>query len=406
MSLKFASLTAFMLLSAATLCANSQGQLHLYDLSETRRISAGVTDLSADGRAAAGIIRGTNPNMPSDLASQSFHWDESLGFQRLPYQTSYTSQSASGISGDGRYVVGQVQTSSGLDGRRGFFAYRQLRDGPIEYLRGLNDSNESHAVAASFDGNIVVGASTVPAEPGNENNRREEAFRWTPATGAVSMGSMGPNSIRTIPYGMSHDGNTVIGSSVEFFADGPSRPFHWTAEAGYSELVVPNATDYLDANVIAISGNGLVSVGSSLLRSTLLSVPVLWNDSTIGETLPVLPGMVLAGASGVNMDGSVIVGSGTFDINTRAVPIVWLNGAEDAPIFLADHLSSFGISLPQGWRYSGVFAVSGDGRTFGGSVWSPSNIEYAFIATVPSVSPVMVLAATSMLSPIRRHRKQ
>lgn len=385
----------------AALAFGADAQIRIYDTNVSASRTSG---LSADGRAASGNALAAHPNDPNRLANQAFHWNDTNGFELFSIPSSTTSQSSSGISGDGRYVVGAYDTRVGPDGQPAFLAYRQLRGGTTEFLPNITTGVASYAVAASFDGNVITGATTMPPQPGGEDNRQVQAFLWTPTGGTVGLGYLEPNGYQSVPQDISYDGTTVVGTSVDFFAGGPERPFRWTASTGMTELFVPDPANYVSPNVTAISGNGFVSVGSTFSRSTLFAVPVVWNNSAVAEVLPMDPAMVLANAVDVNIDGSVIVGRARYNGTFENAPVVWLNGAEALPIRLVDHLSSFGLELPDGWRFSEINSVSGDGMTFGGQVISPSQGRYAFIATVPSVSTVAWLGGLLVLSPVKRRR--
>ncbi|WP_370635045.1 hypothetical protein, partial [Cognatishimia sp. MH4019] len=112
---------------------------------------------------------------------------------------------ALGISGDGRTVVGYSRPIS--YGRR--HAYRWTAGSGFEDL-GVLSISQPYATAedVSYDGGTVVGGSSIASF-------QAEAFRWTAANGMQGLGFLGGGG--SVPasraFGVSGDGNTVVGSS-------------------------------------------------------------------------------------------------------------------------------------------------------------------------------------------------
>jgi uncharacterized membrane protein len=91
------------------------------------------------------------------------------------------------------------------------------------------------ANAVTADGSVIVGRG------------RNQAFRWTEATGAVNLGVL-PGYTHSTATGVSDDGSVVVGLSHDFFLDrdGPggeyrhnapaNRAFYWSQETGMQDL--------------------------------------------------------------------------------------------------------------------------------------------------------------------------
>ena len=87
----------------------------------------------------------------------------------------------------------------------------------------------SFAAGISADGSVVVGQYA----PTINNSIVNVAFRWTAVTGAVSLGAL-PMPQRT-PFssatGVSADGSVVVGFSSSF-TSGQFEAFRWTPQSG------------------------------------------------------------------------------------------------------------------------------------------------------------------------------
>jgi probable HAF family extracellular repeat protein len=188
------------------------------------------------------------------------------------------------------------------------------------------DLDAGSANAITPDGAIVVG------EMHNSANSRGAAFRWTAATGTVSLGWLPPVVASSVSAAadISADGLVVVGDSSGVGV--PRRAFRWTQAAGMQDI-------------------GLPATGSS------------------------------AWANAVNADGSVIVGAYTI-ANTRHA-MVWSapDGARDLQQLLMQHGSSGEIAY---WTLQEATGVSDDGRTAVGFGIDPQGRTQAFLARIPT----------------------
>jgi uncharacterized membrane protein len=155
------------------------------------------------------------------------------------------------------------------------------------------------AYAVSRDGSVIAGIDTTqPAV---------RAVRWTAASGAQPIGNF-------LVTGMSDSGDVVVGYSNQ-------GAIRWTAQGGATLLPVPQGSTNIYAQ--AVSGDGSVIVGS--INRVGGGGACIWLGAGVASYLDDylrtlgldLTGWSLTVASGVNDDGSVIVGQGFFNGESR-----------------------------------------------------------------------------------------
>jgi uncharacterized membrane protein len=177
---------------------------------------------------------------------------------------------ASGISGDGRVVVGESRSE----------AFRWTAEDGIVGLAGLGGFFGTRANAASFNGAVVVGEANTPDGT--------VGFRWTESEGMVALsGSAG------WAVDISADGTVIVGLSGEI----------WKQEEGPIPLPDPECC-FDGIQPSAISADGSVVVGSAYITST--PSPYRWIDGVGADIF--LQGQPNAYPSDTSADGSVIVG--------------------------------------------------------------------------------------------------
>jgi probable HAF family extracellular repeat protein len=191
-------------------------------------------------------------------------------------------------------------------------------------------------LAVSGDGSVVVGrGQTLDAS----FQERIVGFRWTQATGTVSLG-VGPNSVESEARDVSFDGAYAAGDAYR-------RAYYWTPE-GIQDIGTHPMSDY--AFIYAISGDGTTLVGNG--RATGGKQATLWTQAGGWRALGDLPGRdVASSANDVSFDGSVVVGTGTS-----------ANGTEAFRWTEAGGMVGLGFLNPAN-PYSAAFAVSADGGT-------------------------------------------
>src|SRR5262245_27722036 len=110
----------------------------------------------------------------------------------------------------------------------------------------------SSATAVSSDGSVIAGVLI--------GRGGFEAFRWTQASGPLSLGFM-PGGSTSEPRGVSGDGSVIVGRGDTSF--GGNLAFPWTQNDGMIFLGdLPGSTLLSLAN--GVSADGSVIVGSSV----------------------------------------------------------------------------------------------------------------------------------------------
>jgi probable HAF family extracellular repeat protein len=215
----------------------------------------------------------------------------------------------------GYSYLGEDGDAFGYGGR----AFRWT-DGVMHNL-GTLGGDYSDASAVSADGAVVVGQSRTEDSVDYWGDR---AFRWTSADGMQDLGTLGgTQSWVAWRNGLSADGSAVVGTST--LADNAGyRAFRWTTASGMQDL---GSLSGGDTSANAISADGRVVVGedfgvresepdSMLMRGYGGDRQAFrWSEDagmqSIGDWTGVGDiGLTGTTATGVNADGSVVVGQG------------------------------------------------------------------------------------------------
>ncbi len=325
--------------------------------------SSVVLCLSQDGSVAGGHSASgslLSPGFTYTASGGRFDW----GLEpRLPPTTS-----TNALSSTGAVMAGQMY---GL--QQPLRAFRRIGAGPLENLGVLPGEERSFASGTSGDGTVVVGTT----EHSPSFNAYGQAFRWTASGGMQGLGYLRPNGVYSRANGISRDGGTIVGLSD----DGPfgtEEAYRWTAGTGMQAL--PNLPGALviesSANAVNLDGTIIVGTAKSATAGAYTHA-VRWVNGEV-EDLGVLGAYLTSYAYAVSDDGSVVAGSAA-----GWVAFVW--SPSTGMISLTDHLQSYGITPPAGYRLERVNAVSGDGRTFGGlAINLATNAPEGFVATIPA----------------------
>ncbi len=118
----------------------------------------------------------------------------------------------------------------------------------LTWLGVLPGGDMSEAYAVSADGQVVVGVSL------DTSGSAATAFRWTAATGMVSLGTLGGN--RSYAHGVSADGSVVVGYSYD--TANRFRAYRW---ANGTMEALPMPSDVRWSTAYGVSADGSVVVG-------------------------------------------------------------------------------------------------------------------------------------------------
>jgi probable HAF family extracellular repeat protein len=247
---------------------------------------------NADGSVVVGRTSSPTPN----ITTIAFRWTAATGMVSLGELPGGGSSIAYAVSADGSVIVGSGETQ-GTD-----IAFRWTEDTGFDFLNAAESSGfradpelRTFARGVNADGSVIVGYGEILVlEPGGETPRiRDRAFRWTEATGMVSLGIL-EDVGSSEAAGVSADGTVVVGRSATSNGD---RAFRWTEETGMVSLGTLAGTDRSRAR--GVSADGRVVVGesgrSSGMRAfiwrgvmedfenLITSFPVLGNDTAVAS---------------------------------------------------------------------------------------------------------------------------
>lgn len=183
----------------------------------------------------------------SDIAGgaiqHAFRWAQAGGMVDLgaPGGASRASR-AFGVSADGSVVVGDAEFADGAS----FSGYRngayRWSGGSFQALGSLTAGYPSLAAAVSADGATIVGTASLATSP---TTTGQHAFRWTQATGMVSLGTL-PGVTNALAIGVSDNGRVVAGTTSTLGValahrgslgfDRGNGAFRWTEATGMRDL--------------------------------------------------------------------------------------------------------------------------------------------------------------------------
>jgi probable HAF family extracellular repeat protein len=214
-------------------------------------------------------------------------------------------------------------------------------------FQGLGDlpggAFNSAAYGVSADGSVVVGTGTTDAG--------EQAFRWTAATGMVSLGNLPDHSFLTSGASrVSADGSVIVGNGDPVGSGyDTQKGYRWTLAGGMTDLGTLNGSP---SHVVdGVSADGSVVVGEAGNQA------FRWTQSSGMVGLGFLTGCPLSRAVAVSADGSVVAGSGS-DATPSTVEqaFVWTSAG-----------GIRGLGYLPGGTYSFPNAISPDGTVVVGS---------------------------------------
>jgi len=218
---------------------------------------------------------------------------------------------------------------------------------PIEVDGPPSSTRNVTAFDVSDDGATVIGRVT--------NGSMSEAFRWTAATGIVSLddiaaGAFGMNDAR----GVSADGSVAVGRGAG--GAGPEASI-WDATNGTQGLGYLPGAPSPPSEAWAVSADGAIVTGNS--NGVNGREAFLWDATNGMQGLGLLSGYDHSSwATDISADGSKVVGyaRGALGSNVREA-FLW-----DA----TNGLQGLG-DLEQGDLFSQAFGISADGTTVVGS---------------------------------------
>jgi probable HAF family extracellular repeat protein len=312
--------------------------------------SSTATGVSGDGRTVVG-------SGATDLGHEQFRWTLAEGLVSLgDLPGGDQNAQARAVSSSGAVIVG-----SGVNGITQFATRWESSTGLV-VLSGLTTA--SVAIGVSADGSVVVGAFVSPQ--GNQ------AFRWTAAGGLVPLGDLDGGGFFSGALGVSADGSVVVGISLS--ANG-LEAYRWTSATGMVGLGFSPGFDGSSAQGISADGTAIVgqlsnSTGGAAYRWTQADGYIVFGTILDSRQMT---------AHAASFDGSVVVGEAS--IRGGAAAFVWT--PETGTCQLQSVLvNDYGLDLT-GWSLWSATGVSNDGRTFVGYGVDLDGHDEAWIATLP-----------------------
>ena len=322
-----------------------------------RRSGALATGVSGTGSIAVGDMDG----------GDAFYWMPTTGVISIGgYQ-------ASGVSRDGRTIVGTARDSRGLRNAAIWLRAAEWRLlGPVVPNAQPCADFLGAATATSDDGTVVVGyANAATSAIDACANANSHAFRWDESTGMTDLGSTVAGE-PSKANGVSGDGKVVVG--YQTLTNGRRQGVRWVngrQEAIPSAVVSPAG---FVGSAHAANRDGSVVVGEDC-RTAIGEEQSAWVWTSREGTQCLLPPrrIVLEGpnappvvtrALATSEDGRIVAGEqGVGAADTEA--IIWI---DRTPHYLKDYLQANGIpNAFENWIRTGTITdMSPDGRVLVG----------------------------------------
>jgi uncharacterized membrane protein len=258
---------------------------------------------------ATGLVPRILPNPPAisgdglTVVGQAIIWNESTGYFNIPNAGFYNLY-ATAVSYDGSIVVGRLEDPNGSN--------------PTHMFRwtaatGTVDLGWGEAIAITPDGSVIVGTLTALHGP------PPQPYRYTDATGTVPL-NIPTGFLGAYARGVSADGTTVVGYLEGYNVN---MPFRWTAATGTVSLGdIPGGSH--QCNAFATNHNGSLIVGSgdtpdgtghAFIWDTTHGMRLL-RDVLVNEFHVDMTGWSIYSGLSMSPDGRYIVGLGRYEINS------------------------------------------------------------------------------------------
>jgi uncharacterized membrane protein len=265
----------------------------------------------------------------------------------LPVPDGYGTAGVANIASDGT-VVGMVWPEGSV--------VRWVPGAEPEVLGGgLTFTLENVMPLISKDGSVIATTAYFP----NGDGKRAAPEIWTGGTGWTELPGLTLGDAS--PYGMSHDGQVLVGGASPVDPDGgaPQQiPWIWTAETGQQALGMIEGTVWGEAWAVADGGRVAVGFFEASPGDTT-RYGARWVDG-VPEWILDADGQHVGQAIGCNSDCSVIVGAG----RDAGSPQAWRWTAEHGVEFLGVP----GDADPSALYYA--FEPSEDGTVIVGSYYT------------------------------------
>jgi uncharacterized membrane protein len=325
------------------------------------RSGSRATGISGDGR----IIVGSYAS-----GGRAWRWSESEGYQDLGGNAPQVTEAR--ISRDGKTIVYSDRDAQGFISAaiwQGGQSWRTLGGVPGGVPGGYQGRELSTSYGVSGDGSVIVGLAWM--------KDRSAAFRWDSSAGMVSLGSLRGESGRASM--ISADGHVIGGWDRSLDGAGDRSAVIWWN--GLERLLHPFSWM---SEVIASNEAGTVLVGRGHPANFGHGFRWLAGDGKADDLGAIIPPYYnfdrfdpnISTGLGVTDDGSIVVGtSGSAPVEA----MVWTPATKIVP--LARYLMDRGI---QGGFEKWIIlfeaaVINPDGQVIAGSGINPDGVQQAFV---------------------------
>ena len=355
----------------------------------TNGYASQIQAASADGSSAAGFaLLRTGAYVP-------VVWRLTNGIAvlpGLPYSgSSSASVTASDMSADGTIIVGRALDTTNDNREAVLWTNGGQAVVGLGYLTTNGTPRFSSATAVSRDGTVVYGYA-FSAKPGE----LIEAFRWTAATGLVSLGFASTNdTVSVIATGaVSADGNMAAGYSEFVSSNSTIRTaVRYTAATGLRSLGnLPGGGNSL-ALAASASGEFILGEGDSSNGTQLF----LWGQGVGLMNLGTPEGYsaINSERTGLSADGRVAAFTAAYRVGQGySAPAAFLWNTNGF-VALESVLTAAGLNL-RGLANLEVLGMSDDARVFYGAGQTDTGSYEGWVARIPAG-----MAAAAIQAPVR-----
>ena len=223
-----------------------------------------------------------------------------------------TSSFPEAVSADGTVVVGEsLDETNNVN-----HAIRLVGAGAAQFMASPIDAEGGcRAYGVSTNGALITGTCDLLNPP--TGTPRDRPFKYTPASGIVYVGPS-PMAADTgiSATGLSDDGNVLVGHTTS-----PYLGVRWTAATGW--VLLGRLTTNGENNATGVNQNGSVIVGYDAFS---LSVPWKWTAAA-GEVALAQPSDATTGVSvwDVSPNGNTMIGD--YYASGSSITLRWTNGA-------------------------------------------------------------------------------
>jgi hypothetical protein len=335
-----------------------------------------IDSLTADGAFAVG---------GAQLAPRSFTWSLAEGRRNVPYPPGLAFFAYRGVSADASTFVGYEFVPV-----RAFTQRGEVRT----YIPYAPNYEQTIATSISSDGTVV---GTMHAGSG----RPHRVSFWSQASGHSYVTPGAPTDDYVDVSQISGDGSVIVGSSGVIQPLGARvTGVRWWRD-GRTEVLRGIGGMEVETRVNAVSHDGTVAAGWAFVAADTRVEAVYWNALGVAQPLGVLPGYFDSSVTAMNADGSILGAQHTFGSLFAAA--VWTEATGWKT--MATIASELGYSLPPGWSFEQIRAISADGTTFAGSVMNETRTQrHGFVLQVPAPSCLIALTGVPLMFGARRRR--